>query len=393
MKKFALLLALLLLAIMPAMAEETAARAYTIHMTEVDVAFAVPEGMLCLTNETSASVFNEWGMSQREVFAYMEEWDVYAMLYDLDTGESYQVSIYPFMASDYDKLTDAETLETLEGLKDEMLQAGCEVLLAEWYQGGSCNFAALETSSEYEDGYAEESCHYFTNQAEYCVTIVGYPYEGDLTDAVRANVRLMADSLTITPTWAYTPAEEFVVDTREQGDGSVILDMPGVRMTIVPLDTRFIVTRESDKKAFSRMGYPHQKAITMMEEYEIYAMLMDEARQVEFDVYLYGLPGAEDYSRMDDLALYEMGRKTYLEYDWTVEALDVFAGETTKFTRATVSYTETDGTVDRRVIYCTRIHGCEISVQVFPQNDTALEKCAETMDAFVRSIVFEVTAE
>lgn len=114
----ALLAALMLCA--PALAEEV------IGLPDAVVTFQPMEGMLCLTRETSASVFNRVGLSQREIVSWMEQSDAYAMMFDLATGS--EVGLYLFTAEDdlLEDMTDAEREYLCQDMAEYYEQNGYE---------------------------------------------------------------------------------------------------------------------------------------------------------------------------------------------------------------------------------------------------------------------------
>ena len=385
---------LLLMCLLPlCCGAEATDRTYEIRMSRADIAFTVPEGMICLTVDSSASEFGRWGMSQRDFNAYMEAYDVYAVMFDEETGVEYQLVVYPYLYEDYDALSGADALAELEAVRDELTQWGYEVHKAEWYRGESCAYAMLETRYTYEDGAVDNEVWYMTNRADYVVQFMAYAGNG-LTEDLRADLKYLADSLTVTPARTYTPEADFPVKPSGGADGSAVFTMPGLQMSFMPLDARYFVTRESGDYAFSRLGFLRKKGIQYMEDNGISAMMLDESQRMEIYVYINGRPEIPDYREIGDVELYEQERRTLVENDWTVEELTFLNSENAKFSRAVISYVEVDGSTYRYITYTTCIAGCEIEIMACPEDATsqALAACEEVMDAFVLSIAFE-TAE
>ena len=105
MKRVMLLMLALLMLCVPALAEEI------VELPDAVVTYTPPEGFYLLTRESSASVFNRIGLRQRDLLPWMEQNDVYGILYDLETGSELLMYLYPAEDDPLEALTPEE-LET-----------------------------------------------------------------------------------------------------------------------------------------------------------------------------------------------------------------------------------------------------------------------------------------
>lgn len=115
MKKLIAILMFVCLLPLCGLAEMSEDGGVVVTLDGVEVFFMPVEGSVCLTRESSASVFNRLGFSQRETVPWMEENDIYALIYNLQTNTEIQVSIYRSLAEDFDNLSQEEQRELCEG--------------------------------------------------------------------------------------------------------------------------------------------------------------------------------------------------------------------------------------------------------------------------------------
>ncbi len=196
-KLFALLLVMCLLP-MSALAEMDEYGNVVVKLPGAQFAF-VPIDGYCLTRETSASVFNMLGMSQRDMFAYMQEYGVYAMLYDEDFSVEMQVTAWESAGEDFDDMTafglDAMATSLRQGYRGQ----GWQVNRAEAYRSPTGHvFVCCEASAVFEDGGSEYVTEYLTCQANYAVSVLVYSMSGEYEANQRLLAEELADSLWIT---------------------------------------------------------------------------------------------------------------------------------------------------------------------------------------------------
>lgn len=386
MKKLSLLLALLLLVMTPALASSPVTESCTVNLDGADITFTPPENMLCLTMETSASVFNKWGLSQREMFAYMEAYGVIAVIYDLESDAVFEICAYPWDTIDYDDADDVTArLICAEILKDTR-ESGYEVASCDFYRNTGHAFVLLDTTYTYEDGYVEPALTFITCQNGYEVDIYAYPPEGEGTAAVKETAKQLADTVTIVPRLPE-------VTTEELPSGDFVLALENKRFTFTPIDIRFCVTRQSGSYAFNRMGYQRDAQLEIMEQRDIYAMLYDPNQRACVQVHIYQEMDAQDYAEVTDWLLAAAEKSRYVNLGWTVEEIELLSGCELDFVKAIVSCVREDGTVDRRMVYGTSFRDVRMEIQVFAAGEKILEMVEAQTDEFVRSITCELIEE
>ena len=129
MKKLLMLLLAAMLLLVCARAEMADV---VITLPGQQVAFTPLEGGVCLTRESSASAFNKAGLSQREVLPYMEEYDLYAMLFDAEYTLEMQLCLYEGGVADY------------TGLDAFAVSALCDEYES-WYAGYGYEVRSIDT--------------------------------------------------------------------------------------------------------------------------------------------------------------------------------------------------------------------------------------------------------
>lgn len=152
----------------------------------------------CLTRESSASAFNNLGLSQRELLPWMEANDVYVMMFDTALTCEVYVYAYPTEAEDYKDLTDyGETVEC-EYYRSYLSEYGYDVAAVEMYcVPGGHKFVWTDAAYTTEDGSVRHMSEYFTVHGGYCVTIAVFPAEGEVTEEQLALGDGIADSMWI----------------------------------------------------------------------------------------------------------------------------------------------------------------------------------------------------
>lgn len=195
------LMTLLLAGLLPlcALAELGEDGDVTVTLPGAEFFFTPMEDSVLLTRESSASVFNRIGLSQREVVPYMEEYDVYAMLFDLALETEIQISASPTTDQDYDDMDEYGEMLTCESVRSFYEDQGYQVDSVEIYRAEDGHkYVKSIYAYTYEDGYVEYTLEYFTCQAGYAVFILLFPYEGAPTEAQILQGDTLADSLWMT---------------------------------------------------------------------------------------------------------------------------------------------------------------------------------------------------
>lgn len=380
MKKWlSVLLALLLAGTTPALAEQPAQETHTITTDMADVTFTVPEGMLCLTIESSVSEFNRWGLSQREFFAYMEDNGVIAVLYDLDTGDELHISVSPWDFFDLDDLYEEEILMVCAEIRMQLKEAGYLVRNRITHRDTGYTWLVFDTIRTYEDGFTKPTQILMTSQQGCLAEVYAYPAEEETTDALMDTAKALADSLVIQP-------PKLTVTTLELPDGDFLLIAGDTLLAFTPLDVRYYVTRESGSFAFDRMGYRREETLEDMAQHDIYAILQDRSQRVLVQVYVLDEPDAEDYAGMADWMMKAVETRWARDGGWTVHSSGILTESGLPFVKMTLSRTGEGGTVEYRMVYRTCLDGVRLEIDVFASGEKTLEMAEEQTDAFVRGI-------
>lgn len=383
MKKLAMLLVLLLLAAIPAWAETTAAESWTISLDQAEISFTAPADTIAFTTETSASVFNQWGMSQREMFAYMEEYGIIAVIYDLESDAMFEIGAYPWDVTDYDAAGEKEIericRETQEGMREE----GYEVTSCEFYRNTGHGFVMADMLYVHEDGYEEPMLLMITDQHGHEVYIYAYPEDGEGTDAVKQKTLELADSVVITP-------KVLDVTTQELPDGDFSLTVKDRQLTFTPMDSRYVFTRLSDAEAFENMGYQRDEELAFMEENHVYAMLYDQTMRACVQVHLLEQMDAVDYDEIPDETLIEAEKSEYAVYGWAVDSIEVISVDGWKFVKTAITAEDESGLPDRRVVYTTCFDGVRVEIQAYVRvygfQKKVMQAVEPQIDEFVQGI-------
>lgn len=174
MKKLLVCMAVFLLLCAPALAETVA-----IPLADGQLVFdAFPDGHV-LTNETSASVFNRLGMSQRETMAYLEAEGVSAILLDEDWGcetlLSVQENDYPAFVT----FSEAVREQVCDSFRENYEQYGYQVHHVTMLDKGVFTFISAYITLEYADGTVEKRIVYQTSFEGYDVLVTMFIFAED----------------------------------------------------------------------------------------------------------------------------------------------------------------------------------------------------------------------
>lgn len=375
----AVLLVVLLLGMPVALAALPAAEVHTVTTEMAEVTFTAPQGMECLTLETSASVFRRLGLSQREYFAYMKENSIIALLIDPATGQEYDVYAYPWDAFDLDDLDETEAQLVCADTLRAFRESGYTVEHSGIYRGDGHAWLISDMRVVEADGTAYELLVMQTCQAGCQVEVVAYPPAGEMTDSFKVSAKAFADGVAIMPL-------KLSVSTQELPDGDFALTLGKTRLVFTPIDVRFSMTRESSAYVFNRMGYLHEEELAIMEDYDIFAILYDRHQRARVQVHVLDEPESQDYAGMMDWMMKAAEGVRLTDAGWKIEKSEVLKDSGLPFVKSTITYTHADGTTEYRMLYGSCIGGARLEIQVIASGVKTLELVEAQTDEFVRGI-------
>lgn len=200
LKKLLALLLMLCLLSCGALAELDEDGDCVITVPGVEVIFTPVEGAYLLTPESSASDFNALGMSQREVLPWMEEYALYALLFDEGWDWELHVQVYTAESGDYDDLSDVGMQMECRSLGLYYRESGYEVLSCEpWRAPDGHVYVCVKALYTYEDGTVEPSMELMTVRGGWGVSIYLFSYLDEMTAEQEALALELANSLYIKP--------------------------------------------------------------------------------------------------------------------------------------------------------------------------------------------------
>ncbi|MBQ8555305.1 MAG: hypothetical protein IJ438_05455 [Clostridia bacterium] len=202
MKKLLSILLVLMLLVSSACAEMLLDGDYMVLLPRAQVFVTPPEGGICLTRESSASVFNRLGWSQHETVAWMEENDVYALLYDADFTAELQLIIYETDMGDLAELSDFSAESLCAQFRTDWEDWGYDVEDVSLYRSAGHEYIRAQVSCTYADGTVERMVEYFTCQNGYGVQLMVHSMAEE-GDAYLLAAEEMADSLWCMPAGGY----------------------------------------------------------------------------------------------------------------------------------------------------------------------------------------------
>lgn len=152
-----------------------------------------------LTRESSASVFNRLGLSQREMVPYMEEWNIHTLMYDAEVTCEVDIIAYESVETDLDEITEHGEVMLCADQERVLAEQGYDVISVDVYNAlDGHKFIRSVMEYTYEDGYVDYIVEYLTIKAGYTVMIVLYTFDGPAAEAHMAMCEAIADSLWIT---------------------------------------------------------------------------------------------------------------------------------------------------------------------------------------------------
>ncbi len=162
--------------------------------------FTPPEDSLWVTRESAPARFLNLGMDYREVYPFMEEYDVYALLYDEEVNSEIQVLAYENVDVDFADLTDFGEAMLLERWSYSYTDWGYDVLDCEIYRAPEGHvFVRTLMTIPYEDGMVDYVVEYATVRGGWEVSICLFSYLDGIVQEQVDLVEALADSLWIMP--------------------------------------------------------------------------------------------------------------------------------------------------------------------------------------------------
>ncbi len=170
---------------------------FVVTMAGVEFSFMPPEGCVCITQESSASVFNRVSLSQREEVPYMVENGIYAYLLDEQGWFEVHITAYPFVGADYDDVPAVDESALVAAFRNDYRNAGVDVQSASIYQAADGHKFVRTAYSWKDAGVTTHVVEYLTCQHNYAVKIALLPYWGAATEDQLAWTEALADTLRI----------------------------------------------------------------------------------------------------------------------------------------------------------------------------------------------------
>ena len=153
-----------------------------------------------LGREMSASAYNAVGLSQREIVAWMEEYDVWALLIDAEGTCEVHVLAYESWGGDYDDMSEYGLEMECGSIRYEYTDQGYDVITSDVYAAPEGHtFVRTEATFDFGDGTGEHLVEYLTVKGDYVVSVWLFTYEAEITPEQWLMVESVVDSLWITP--------------------------------------------------------------------------------------------------------------------------------------------------------------------------------------------------
>ena len=207
MKKLIAILLLVCLLPLCALAETDEDGGVTVALDGAEIYFVPMEGH-CLTRESSASVFNRLGMSQRDIVPWMEQNDVYALLFSETLDVQIQIVAHPNTEVDFDEQSQFGLDMMCEAIENYYVTEGYDVESSEMcHTPNGHSYVRTSGTYIYEDGYVENMTEFFTCQSGYSVYVVMFTLEGAPTEEQIILCEGVVDSL-----WVSANASSGVTD-------------------------------------------------------------------------------------------------------------------------------------------------------------------------------------
>lgn len=155
-------------------------------------------GGVCLTRESSASVFNRVGFRQRELVPWMEEHNLYALMYDADRGCEVQIEVMEASQPDYNTITPEQDASMLESFVSFSEQYGLDVQEYGMYDNEHHRFGWLVGAETPVGGVQQYRIHYKTSHHDYLIEMVMFVYDTASLVHYAETARSLVDSMQYT---------------------------------------------------------------------------------------------------------------------------------------------------------------------------------------------------
>lgn len=374
MKKLIAILLLVCLLPLCAGAEMDENGGVTVALDGVEVFFMPAEGSICLTRESSASVFNRLGLSQRVEVPWMEQNNIYALMYNLQTETEIQVMISRSLTADFDNLSPEEQLELCAGIESYYTDLGYVVEAVEMYHAQEGHSYVLSSLAfMMEDGSQGHLVEYYTCHAGYEVLVEVYPFEGAPTAAQMALGAALADSLRV----------------QRMERAPVTIPRPEGVLTFSPLVDGICLTRESDASMFdyaeASLGTSQQELVEWMEENNLYAVMFDGAWgcEVQIDVSVSSLLDYNTLTPEQDVSMLDEFVSFNEQCDIDVQEYGMYSNGHHRFGWLVGTETSEEGGLQYRIHYTTGYRDYLIEMVMFVYEPEQLEYYS----AMARSLV------
>lgn len=190
MKKLLVCIAFFLLLCISAQAETI-----SIPLADGMLTFEPLTGGICLTRETSASVFTRLGMSQRKVVPWMEEHNLYALMYDAAWGCEVQIEVIMAAQPDYNTITPEQDASMLENFVSFNEQYGLDVQDYGMYDNGHHRFGWVVGKETLDEGVQQYRIHYKTSHRDYLIEMIMFVNDAAQLEYYAETARTLVDSM------------------------------------------------------------------------------------------------------------------------------------------------------------------------------------------------------
>ncbi len=357
MKKLIALIMVLCLLPATALAES---EIVTVHTSDLKLTFRQPEDTFVLTRDSSEDDFNACGKPKDEWLPQMVENGHLASIYWNGKPENAITMVH---AVKFDAGTMDETMgnRVINEYPPLMEADGFTVEQAEYLQTDGLNYVRFLLWQDTELGRQHE-VSYMTWLCGYQIMTNTYAYDMPLSESLLASMEEMMRSMTC------EAGRYSLSQTGEDEDGDIVVTLPGAAFFFTPVKG-YCLTRESSASAFNRLGLSQREELPFMEEYDIYALLYDEAMTSEIQVIAYESQEIDfdEMTAFGEQSMLKDFRFIYEDWGYTVESLETYlAPEGHRFIRIESSYMAEDGNLYSLLEYITCQAGYTVAITLYP---------------------------
>ena len=197
MKKLIALLLLICLMPLCAWAETAACSDVVIPMEGAEVVFTPVKNSHLLTRESTEEEFEQLGQEYWDLIPWMDQYDVYALLFDADMTTEFQIIATETNKPSIEELTEAQEKRLFEERQYYYSGYHYTVTSAEFYQSPEGHKYIRVVAYYPLNGRKVYSVEYFTRYAGYEVSVFLLPYEDEVIQEHWDMAQALADSLRI----------------------------------------------------------------------------------------------------------------------------------------------------------------------------------------------------